>query len=57
LDQLDVDILDSFGGNGILFHKIPFNVRKDIVNRYSQYYDEFEEVQIASVSEVIIRIY
>jgi hypothetical protein len=43
LDRNDINILDGFNKNEILFKKIPFEVRKDIGMKYKEYCNEFDE--------------
>jgi hypothetical protein len=49
LDRNDIDILNGFNNNEILFKKIPFEVRKDIGMKYKKYCDDFDETYVASV--------
>jgi hypothetical protein len=49
LDRNDYDLINALGRNNILFQKIPIDVRKDIIDRYSDNCEEFANVQIASV--------
>jgi hypothetical protein len=42
-------MIDTYGGNKILFQKIPIKIRKDIIERYNDSCEEFSNVQITSI--------
>jgi hypothetical protein len=49
LDRNDINILETFNKDEILFKKIPFKVRKDIATKYKEFCDVFEDTYLAPV--------